>query len=137
MPFRVRLLRRSFHDGPHFDRARLCRGNAPRNLDGVVQVFRLDQVVSAELLLRFGVGAIGGRDFSVPRPHSGGSLGWLELVRSYELAALLESLGERSVVSHVLILHVLRERGPRFLVVVNKAKVFHSSSRYWKGFSLI
>src|SRR6267142_3758665 len=94
MHFRVRLLRRSFHDGPHFDRARLGRWDASRNLDCVVQIFRLDQVVTAELLLRFGVGAISGRDFPVPRAHGGSGLSWLELVRPHEFAGLLESLGE-------------------------------------------
>src|SRR5437867_4091859 len=116
-------------DRSNLNRARPGGRNTRRHLNGVVQIPRLDQVVATELFLRLGERAIGGRDFSVARAHRGGGLGGLKLIRPHEFAALLDALSKCSVLSHVLVLHVLGEFLPLRLVVVNQAKVLHRSSR--------
>src|SRR5688572_12594704 len=67
-----------FLNRPDLDRSDPRRGDLGRNLDGVVEVLRIDEVIAAKLLLRFGEGAVGARDLAIADPHGGGRLGRLE-----------------------------------------------------------
>src|SRR5215470_16081850 len=50
------------HDRPHLDAAEARRRNLRSDLDRVVQVLGVDHIKPAQLLLRLGEGAVGGRD---------------------------------------------------------------------------
>src|SRR4029079_6333893 len=78
-------------DRPHVDAAEPRRRDLRRPLDRVVQVARFDQVVAAELLLRFGERAVRGRDLPVAHADGGGGADRLQGVAAQVVAALLDA----------------------------------------------
>ena len=71
--------------GPHrpdLDTSEAGRRDFRRNLNRLVEVFRLDEEVAAELLLRLGKRAIGGRDFTISHPDRRRYAGGLKAVVS-------------------------------------------------------
>src|SRR5215470_19615970 len=86
------------HDRPHLDRAVFRPGHAGAEVVGLVQVFRLDDVVPAELLVRLGEGAVRRERFSVLDPDRRGARGRGERIAGAVVAALLD----RVAVGHVL-----------------------------------
>src|ERR1700732_965129 len=54
------------HRRPDLNGACPCRGNARGHLDGLIQVFCVDEVEPAELFLRFCKRAVGGGDSILP-----------------------------------------------------------------------
>src|SRR5688572_3420240 len=125
------------HHRPHLDRAEPRRRNARRDLDRLVQVLGLDEVVAAQLLLRLGERAIGGRRLPVPHPHRHRGLRRVERIAADVLACLLDVVGEREVLTHDRVRLVLRPRRPVALVLVDQAQVFHGTPPRVKGFSPI
>ena len=73
--------------GPHrpdLDTSEAGRWDFRRNLNRLVEVFRLDEEVAAELLLRLGKRAIGGRDFTVLHPDRRRCAGGLRRSHRFE-----------------------------------------------------
>ena len=83
-------MRLELHDRPNLDRAGPRRRNASGDLDGFVQVLRVDQVVTSELFLGLGKRAVGGGDFALPDANRRGGLRRLQRVAADVLAALLD-----------------------------------------------
>src|SRR5262249_643785 len=103
-----------------------ARGRNPRgDLDGVVQVARLDQVVAAELLFRLRERPVGGRRLPVAHAHRRRGRRRLERVAAQIVTALLDALGEGVVLAHHLLHLGLGRAFPELLVAVDQAQVFH------------
>src|SRR5262245_10537311 len=85
-------------DRPHLDAATAGHRRLRSPLDGLVEIARLGQQESAQLLLRFGKWAIGGKDLAVPHADSRRRLDRLQRMGHDEVAGL----PERVVVSQAL-----------------------------------
>ena len=92
-----RLHARGVHDRAHLDGAVGRRRNARRDLNGVVQILRFDEVVAAELFLGFGEGAIRRGHLAIAHAHCGGALGRLQRFAAEQVSAPLDVLGELPV----------------------------------------
>ena len=107
-------------------------GTARGRLDRLVEVLGLDHVVPAELLLRLGEGAVGGRGPAVAHPDGRGLLGAVESVACLEQPLLLQPLGVLAVPLELLrpelLLLLGGEAGPGLLVAVDQQHVLHGSS---------
>src|SRR5687767_867442 len=108
-----------------FDRTVPRTWNLRRNLDGVVQVTRVDEVEPAELLLRFCVRPVGRGDFPIADADRGCSLRRLQRFAALVVPALLDPLGEGEVFAEDGVGLLLRHRFPRFFVFVDEAEVAH------------
>src|SRR5262249_7177257 len=96
-----------------------------RRLDRVVQALAFDQVVSPELLLRLGEGAIGDESVAFPQAHRGGRLGRLQGVPAEEPALLLEPARVLRVLLVELSRLLLAQARQELLVVVDHEQVLH------------
>src|SRR5437899_487779 len=96
-------------------------GDLAGHVDGLVQVLRLDQVKSAQLLLRLGERSIRGEPLAVADGDGGGGCGRLERVPAED--GLGELLPERPVLGHLL--RVVAARLPALLVLVDEQQVLH------------
>ena len=65
------VARGQFLDRSHFDAAEPDRGNLRGQLDGLVQILRLDQKEAADLFVGFGVWPIGNGDLAVSNTNNG------------------------------------------------------------------
>lgn len=74
-------------DGPHLHAAHRRRRNLRGDLDGLVEVARLDELEPGELLLGLGKGTVGHRHPSVAHAHRGGGGDRLQGLRGDALAA--------------------------------------------------
>jgi len=93
-------------------------------MDGIVEIRCFDQVVSAELFLRLGERAVGGRDLSVPDAHGRGRIRRLEGIAAKHVTALLDLLSEREVLlGHGNSLPGVSRGG--LVVLVDQAQVLH------------
>ena len=69
---------RDFEDGADFDGAPARAGDAGGDLDGLVPVLRVDEEVAAELLARFGEGAVGDNLLAGAHADAGGRVGQVQ-----------------------------------------------------------
>src|SRR5918999_1775668 len=105
----LRLLAVELPDRPHLDAPGTRPRNPRRQLDGVVQIPRLDQVEAAELLLRFGERAVGRRDLRVPAADGRRGVRGLETFTGEVVAAPPDPLGKGHVLAHQALQLVLRQ----------------------------
>src|SRR5262245_64388679 len=85
------------HDRPNLYRPRLRAGNSCGDLEGIVEIRRLEQVVPAELLLRLGEWPVGRRDLSVADTHGRGRVRRLQRIPAEHVSALLDLLREGEI----------------------------------------
>src|SRR5580704_16189452 len=90
-------LRSELHDGANLNRPNSSSGNASGDLNGLVQVLRVNQVVTTKLFLGFGERTVGGGNFPLPDANRCGGLGRLQRIAANVLAAFLDVLGKCSV----------------------------------------
>src|SRR5687768_6169717 len=108
-------------DRAHLDAADRGRRDAGGDLDGLVQVARLDQVEAGEAFLGLGEGPVGDRDLAVSHPHGGSGGHRLQGFRGQALAAR----AHRDVELHaVAVVHRLDGA----LFAVHQAQVLHGRS---------
>src|SRR5207342_2949236 len=81
-----------------------CSGKLTGPLQGLVQVVRLDHHQSSDVLLGFGVRAVGHHDFTVVAADDGCSIGWMQSAVEYE-----ELLGFQLVEQRADFLHHRRK----------------------------
>src|SRR5260370_16552 len=116
------------HYRTHFDRTELRARNPRRNGDRLIDILRLDQVVSAELLLGLREWAVSHHRLAVAHANRGRSRNRLERRAALVLPRLGEVLGESHVLLKELLLRLL---GQLFcLAVINQKHVFHRILRY-------
>src|SRR6266542_2541814 len=120
-------LRRHLHDRSDLDRARPRGRNACRDRGRLIQVLRVDDVVAAELLARLREGAVGRQGFAVADPDGRRGRDRLEGVAGEVFPALLDALGEGTVLLVDGALVLLVEGLPVHLTVVNQKHVSHRS----------
>src|SRR5271166_2850420 len=112
-------------DGPHFDRAVLRPRNPRGNRNRLVEIFRLNQVVAAELLLGFREWPVRHYRLAVAHANRGGRRGLLERIAALVLPALREVLREDHIfLEHLALLGGVHLFSVRFAVVDQK-QVFH------------
>src|SRR5687768_15831644 len=116
------LLFRELDDRPDLDAADAGRRNLRGDLDGIVEVARLDEIIPAELFLRLGEGPIGRRELAVPDADRRCGRNGLQRLASDVVAALLDAVGEREILAHEGITLALRHRFDLLLVVVDQAQ---------------
>src|SRR5438034_972141 len=97
------------------------------HLEGVVQIAGVDEVESAQLLLRLGEGTVGGGQLAVPDPHGRGRVNRLERLPRDVVAALADPLGEGVVLAHEGVRLALGHGAQLLLLIVDQAKVLHRS----------
>src|SRR5579862_4082251 len=114
------------HHRPHFGRSVLRRRYPRRNRIRLIDILRLDQHVSAKLLLGFRERPVRDRRLAVAYTNRRGRLGELERATGLALAALHDVLRER--IKFLEDLPLLRFRPLRglFFVVINQKHEFHN-----------
>src|SRR5258706_7366556 len=101
-------------------------------LDGMVQVPRLQNEYPAELLFRLGIRAVGDRDFPVVEPQGGGAPRALERFAAGKVTVLFKQIVVGEALVHHGVQLVFGHRLPNLLVDVSQADVFHGTS-YFRG----
>src|SRR6187455_2541376 len=72
---------------PHFDAAELRRRNPRRDLDGFVEIARVDEIEARELLLGFGERPVGHAELAIAHAHGGGGMYGVERLCGDEVPA--------------------------------------------------
>src|SRR5690606_4809238 len=96
-------------------------GTSARDLRGLVEVLRLDEVVAAELR-RWS-------DLAAAHADRGGRGGGLQRVAGAVVARRLDLAGELHVLAERLVALVLGQRAPGVLVLVDDQQVLHARNR--------
>src|SRR5262249_41863445 len=102
------------------------RRNLRGELNGFVQAFRLDQVKTAQLLLRFGEGTVGYRSLAAADPYGFRSLDGLKSLGGNVASALPDPLAEGKAFR---ILGLVGRGGEGLFVEVDQAKILHGLLR--------
>src|SRR5215471_4956001 len=113
---------------PYLDASQAQRRGLRGQLDGLVEVFRLDQDEAAELLLGLREGPIGRRYAAVPQPERRGGLHGFEGVGGDEVTVLFEDVVVVERLADERVELALRERVQVLLVIVDQAQVLHGAT---------
>src|SRR4030065_235944 len=120
----LRRQARDLHDRPDFDGAFARARYPPGDGDRLVEVYRVDQEVAAQLLAGFREGAVGDHPLAVTHPDAGRRRHRRQGIGGQILAVRLELVRElRRLLVAVLPLGI----GPCLLVRVDQQHVFHRS----------
>src|SRR5712692_8738327 len=85
---------RNFYYRADFDGAFARAGNAAGNVDGFIEVFGVDQVITAQLLARLRERTVGHEPFAVTDLHAGSGRDRLQRTGGQKLAVRLELVRE-------------------------------------------
>src|SRR5689334_15655246 len=111
-------LSRNVSNRTDLDGAVLCARDSRRDLNGIVEVLRLDEIEAAELFLRFRERSVGRGDLAIANSNGGRGLRGLERFAAEPVAALSGVVGELHVLAaHGIELFLREVRALGFLVV--------------------
>src|SRR5262245_39907342 len=121
---------RDVHERPDLDRTTPSIWALRSTSDRLIQVFDVDDVYAAELLLRIRERAVGGDRLSVPHAYRRGGGRWVERFARKHLAGVLELDAIVHVLSVDAALLFLGLLGPILLGGVDQKRVFHVSTPF-------
>jgi len=90
-------------DGADFDAAALGSGNPGGDLNGLFEVFGVDEVIASDLFFGFGEWPVGHDGFAVADSDGSGGGGGFEPVCADKMALRLEPIGELGVFLEVVV----------------------------------
>src|SRR5450755_2806791 len=113
-------------DGADFDGAPTDGGNAGSEADGFVQIFGLNEIVSAELFFGFGEGTVGDGAFFIAHAHGGGAGDGLKFVAAEKVAALSDVIGKFAVFRADGLAFGGGQGFPVSFISIDQEKILHS-----------
>ena len=117
------------HHRPNLDRSVLRAGNTRRNGHGLIEILRLDLIVAAELLARFGEGTVRGLRLAFADADRGRRVHRGERVAADVVAAAGDALGQRAIIGEHRAALRLGHLRIILLVAVDEAEVLHHRLR--------
>src|SRR4029077_16893326 len=113
------------HQRTDLDRAQAGRRNPRRNCHRVIQIFRLDQVEAAQLFLGLRERSIGDQFLTIAHPDRGRLRHRMQLAAREVVPALLDALGQLTILLHHFALLGFVEFSPLALLVVDQKQILH------------